>query len=81
MPIYDYKCQTCGNIIEVFHRSESHKAVTCSHCGSGELEKLISAPAVILKERTSEKGRTCCGREERCDAPPCSSGEACRMEK
>jgi putative FmdB family regulatory protein len=80
MPIYEYKCQDCGNMTEVFQRGGTAKIVVCSHCGSGELEKVISVPGAILKERKSAKGKTCCGRDERCDTPPCSSGGACRRD-
>jgi hypothetical protein len=44
-------------------------------------EKLFSAPSVISRWRQPSGGGTCCGREERCAAPPCSTGEVCRRDR
>jgi len=76
MPIYDYRCRECGRVSEVFLRS-SKSEVRCPHCGSGDAEKLVSASYMI---RMGETGgdTTCCGRTERCDAPPCSTDDVCR---
>ena len=76
MPIYEYRCRNCGATFEVLMRGED--AVVCPHCGNSSLEKLLSAPAVLSGRTARRAGHTCCGREERCDAPPCSVGETCR---
>ncbi len=76
MPIYEYSCRDCGKTFEVLVRGSD--AVTCPRCGSSLLDKLISAPFVSSGQAARQAGRTCCGREERCDAPPCSEGSACR---
>ena len=41
MPIYDYKCQACGNAFEMLVRTNS--APACPKCGSTALEKCISS--------------------------------------
>jgi predicted nucleic acid-binding Zn ribbon protein len=61
------------------HRSDSG-APSCPQCGSPLLEKLFSAPNVISRWGQPSGGGTCCGREERCAAPPCSTGETCRRD-
>jgi hypothetical protein len=61
----------------VLVRSETGASPTCPNCGSPRLEKLLSVPYVMSGERRPA-GLTCCGREERCDAPPCSTDEICR---
>jgi len=77
MPIYDFRCQECGEVSEflVANFSDSSTLV-CSSCGSRNLEKLMSAPS-LLKNRANASGTTCCGREERCETSPCSTGERC----
>jgi len=76
MPIYDYKCHDCGKVFEFF-ASASYDAITlvCPDCGKKNLEKMISAPALV--KNSTRTGTTCCGREERCEKPPCSTGERC----
>jgi putative FmdB family regulatory protein len=76
MPIYDFRCQDCGKVSEVLVRSAGDRAVQCEACGSGNVEKLISA-SYIMKTEVSTPGATCCGSAERCDSPPCSTGETC----
>lgn len=79
MPIYEYLCRNCGERVEVLVRSGSGTP-SCPQCGSPLLEKLLSIPNVISRWGQSSGGGTCCGREERCAAPPCSTGEACRRD-
>jgi len=75
MPIYQYRCRECGAEVELLVRSGSQEP-RCVECGSILLEKLIAAPYVVRGESRAP-GRTCCGREDRCDAPPCSAQETC----
>lgn len=77
MPIYEYRCTTCGELTEVLVRGGS-TAPDCPHCGSALLQKLFSAPYVMSAETARPKGRTCCGQEERCATPPCSTDQGCR---
>jgi len=78
MPIYDFRCQECGEVSEFLVPSSADgRTLACPSCGSQNLEKLISAPS-LLKSRRNTSGATCCGREERCETSPCSTGERCR---
>jgi putative FmdB family regulatory protein len=77
MPIYEYECRECGRTSELLLRSaEAEKNLRCSFCGSDSIIRLISVPGII-KNETHSPGNTCCGREERCDTPPCSGGGGC----
>lgn len=76
MPIYDFRCRECGKVLEMFVRRIGGQAVSCPECGSENLEKLISA-SYMVSTAPSAPGNTCCGRAERCEAPPCSKGDAC----
>jgi putative FmdB family regulatory protein len=78
MPIYEYKCNECGKVLEVLHKSlQAVESVKCSNCGSEDLTRLISAANVYMGG-VSNKGLTCCGREERCSTPPCANNNVCR---
>jgi len=80
MPVYEYRCQKCGQVSEIFSQSLEQKNVVCSYCGSAELEKIFSVPGKVSAGDSHPKGTTCCGREERCDHPPCSTEGGCRRD-
>jgi len=76
MPIFDFKCSDCGTVTEFLITGEN-KSSACPQCGGKNLEKLISAPSLLRKTNTAP-GKTCCGREERCETPACATGRECR---
>ncbi|HEM61150.1 MAG TPA: zinc ribbon domain-containing protein [Chloroflexi bacterium] len=76
MPIYEYRCRECGEKTEILVLAGSSSA-TCPSCGSPLLEKLFSAPYVMSGQTARPQGRTCCGQEERCSTPPCSTERGC----
>lgn len=77
MPIYEYNCGTCGGRVEVLVRSTA-TTPACPGCGSPLKDKLFSAPNILSGRTRRPAGHTCCGQEERCDSPPCSSEGTCR---
>ncbi len=80
MPIYEYKCADCGNVFDIFLHSPDSQNVQCPVCGGGKLDRLFSA-SYTVRTGASASGTTCCGSEERCQAPPCSSDNVCRRDK
>ena len=64
MPIYEYQCQTCGQVTEKLQKFSDEPLRTCG-CG-GTLEKLISRSSFQLKGsgwyvtdyKTKDKGRS-----------------------
>ena len=44
MPIYEYRCQSCGDVTEKIQSVNAPPLQMCSACG-GELRKLISSTA------------------------------------
>ena len=48
MPLYEYQCRKCHSLMERIQKFSDPPLTTCPHCG-GELEQLISAPAVQFK--------------------------------
>ncbi|RJQ37315.1 MAG: zinc ribbon domain-containing protein [Dehalococcoidia bacterium] len=79
MPIYDFRCNKCGKVSEILARQTDNHDISCPECGSDNLERLIS-PSYLVKTGKSPSGATCCGRTERCDRPPCSSGRKCARD-
>jgi len=80
MPIYEYRCQKCGGVTELLIRSEQDEdAIQCRHCNSPSLQRLLSLPAVGPQssrqphQAECDKNSPCCGRETRCDQPPCET--------
>jgi len=81
MPIYEYKCEICGKVTEIFFKSQNdNEPLVCVHCGSKKLKKQFSVPGAVIKGSTRPKGTTCCGRDERCDTPPCSGDGICKRD-
>jgi putative FmdB family regulatory protein len=77
MPVYDFRCQECGKVSEFLLSSSSeNKKPVCQRCGSQNMKRLMPAPSLLRNPISSST--TCCGRTERCETPPCSSGEKCR---
>jgi len=79
MPIYDYKCIDCGTVSEILVRYSDEGEIHCPQCNSGNMVKLPTA-SYLIKTGTGAPGTTCCGRTERCDSPPCSTGNSCRRD-
>lgn len=48
MPLYEYQCKQCHSLTERIQKFSDPPLTTCPHCG-GDLEQLISAPAVQFK--------------------------------
>ena len=48
MPIYEYRCKSCGHTLEVIQKFNDKPLKKCIEC-SGALEKLISRSAFQLK--------------------------------
>ena len=80
MPVYEYQCTGCGKRFEKTQGMNDPPLKECPNC-RGELRRLISGGTNFIlkgKQGTSgaacslnDIGRTCCGREERCDSSPC----------
>lgn len=48
MPLYEYLCNGCQRTVEVIQKFSDQDLKTCEVCG-GDLEKLLSAPAIHFK--------------------------------
>jgi putative FmdB family regulatory protein len=48
MPLYEYKCDKCGNLFEVMQKFSDEPLKTHENCG-GSVHRLLSAPALQFK--------------------------------
>jgi len=49
MPIYEYRCGSCGHELEKIQRMSDEPLTDCPECGAEELRRLVSAPGFRLK--------------------------------
>ncbi len=64
MPIYDYRCDNCGKVYDVFHKvKEVEEDVVCPECESAKHTRLLSAPGISVRGGS--------------DLPPCGDGSCC----
>jgi putative FmdB family regulatory protein len=49
MPIYEYRCSSCGHKLESLQKLADAPLVTCPSCGKQTLTKLLSAAGFQLK--------------------------------
>ncbi len=47
MPHYDYRCESCGNVFEVFHKITETPKVNCPECGA-DSQKMVGGGAGII---------------------------------
>ena len=49
MPIYEYKCDACGHVLDALQKIDEEPLKFCPSCSKEALRKLISAPSFRLK--------------------------------
>lgn len=49
MPIYEYGCDRCGHIMEVWAKISDPPPTTCNECQAPDPRKLVSRTAFLLK--------------------------------
>jgi putative FmdB family regulatory protein len=49
MPIYEYQCSSCGELLEALQKVSDAPLVDCPACGKATLRKKVSAAAFRLK--------------------------------
>ena len=48
MPIYEYRCESCGHQLEALQKISDDPLTDCPQCENGGLRKLVSATAFRL---------------------------------
>jgi putative FmdB family regulatory protein len=49
MPIYEYACKHCDNVLDALQKMSDDPLVDCPECGEPKLKRLLSAPRFRLK--------------------------------
>lgn len=49
MPLYEYKCDACGQRFELIRRFSDPPVDVCTLCGKGPVIRLFSSPAIQFK--------------------------------
>lgn len=49
MPTYEYRCNSCEEITEIFHGMNEEPRKVCPECGENALTRIIGTPDWILK--------------------------------
>jgi putative FmdB family regulatory protein len=77
MPIFEYRCETCGQVTEFLIIGQQGK-LSCKQCGGEALTKLISAHNISASSSHDLGGPGhggCCGNPNSCGTPgSCCSG-------
>ncbi len=72
MPIFEYKCEQCGHVMEVLQKSRNATKQTCAECGGTNMKKLLSGFAVAQ----AKPGTPAC---DSCTSASSCPGGACPM--
>lgn len=61
MPIFEYKCDKCSSVFEVFVKSrKEEKDTACINCGSKKVNKLFSSFYSRIKKSSGEHDCSSC---------------------
>jgi putative FmdB family regulatory protein len=71
MPIYEYKCEKCGNVFEKLSKT-NEKTATCPKCLK-KAKKIFSS--FSAKVSSSSSTGSCCPSGSCCSSGACSLGE------
>lgn len=79
MPIYEYRCDSCGFQKEHLQKLSDSQITTCPECGKDTYTKLLSAAGFQLKGTgwyaTDFKGGSSTSNAAKSEAPPCQNGD------
>jgi len=70
MPIYEYRCQACGQVTEALIRTtQEADSVRCERCGDSRLERVYLSPIAPVPAAAKSGGAACCGEQGGCSDP------------
>jgi putative FmdB family regulatory protein len=80
MPIYEYKCEECGQQIEAIQKFSDDPLTECPNCKKQALKKMLSASAFHLKGsgwyQTDFKNSSCKSDDKASSCSTCTTGDA-----
>jgi putative FmdB family regulatory protein len=70
MPIYEYRCEGCGQVTEALIRNgREAECVRCEQCGDSRLERVYLSPIAPVPGAKSAEAGPCCGDGRGCTDP------------
>jgi putative FmdB family regulatory protein len=74
VPVFEYRCQACGHVMEVLERGRRSEKPVCPQCHGSEMKKLLSGFSV---GQSSPSNPAPCGScpGNPCGAEPCGPGQ------
>ncbi|MFO7460648.1 MAG: zinc ribbon domain-containing protein [Desulfatiglandales bacterium] len=70
MPIFEFRCGTCGNVFEkIFLSSDERVEMECPDCNGRSLERVVSRTTHVMARGAGEKPKV--------TARSCASGSSC----
>ncbi len=69
MPIYEYRCESCGHQLEAMQKMSDPVLTECPECKAAQLKKLMSAGGFRMKSSSSAAACPVAG-----DMPACGAG-------
>ncbi len=71
MPIYEFRCVSCGQIFEkIFMSTEENVELACPECGAAVVERVVSVTNHAMGGGSE-------GRQARLDSKSCGPGNSC----
>ncbi|MBC8322086.1 MAG: zinc ribbon domain-containing protein [Candidatus Marinimicrobia bacterium] len=60
MPVYDYKCESCGNQFdELVSYSTDDSEIKCPYCNEKKSKRLLSAPSISTNGHSAAPANSC----------------------
>ena len=59
MPVFEYKCNDCGNVSEFLEKNGKSQKHKCSKCGGSNMKKVLSGFAVGQSKSAPSPCETC----------------------
>ena len=81
MPVYEYKCKSCGHSFELLQKISDMPPDSCPEC-NGKVERQMSKSTFVVSKSGNShpeiktrcgKGTTCCGSVTPCETPGCEN--------
>lgn len=71
MPIYEYRCEGCGQTTEALIRNAREaESVRCKRCGDSRLTRVYLSPIAPVPAAAKQAGAVpCCGEAHGCSDP------------
>jgi putative FmdB family regulatory protein len=88
MPVYAYRCQSCGVVFERHQRFDEKPLTRCPECRKGTVRRILQPPAIVFKgsgwyatDHRSPSGQSSFHKGEKAESEHKKSDTAATAEK